>query len=522
MSYRGIIVEDDRIVRSYMMGLDVWENYDIEIIDGARDGVEALEKINQLKPDLVVTDISMPQMNGVELIREIRAFDRFVYIMVLSCHDEFEYVKEAMKLGADEYILKNTFNEKELAATLADTVQTMAEKQGQSGQLSYDKQDLKFYFFNQTIAGSLTGEEREKRRQEAGIIGAYVNSAVISFCITQWSKVKSETLLPELERYSRHLLQRLGEHINRYLNERSDYIEIIYLGEGNYCCFVDLSEERRVSQMQQQLIETVSVIHKCLQKEPYDYVIGVSDVCTGEANVKQATFQARKMVKLSFYQEDPVLYHAGGLGNNITERLPETAAELLRQLPGYLNEDGGEVVNERLREVLMMFREELTAPGVVIKWLKDLDHLLQIERDFEWYSHIYRIADVERSCNEYEEKLLLHSRRQIPDGVSPPMRSALEYIHKHYKEKIGLKEVAEAVHLNAAYLSGLFNREMPVGFPKYILNLRMETAVKLLRNTNYKVKEVAGKAGFYDYHYFARAFKSIQGCSPLEYRKQYL
>lgn len=519
MKYKAIIVEDDRIVRSYMSNLEVWGDYDIEIVDSARDGVEALEKNQQLHPDLIITDISMPQMNGIELIKEIRAIDQSVYIMVLSCHDEFEYVKEAMKLGANEYVLKNTFSEETLAEILPNTVKSMQQQTKTQDHQFYAKQDLKFYFFNQMMAGMLSGEERERKREEADIAGKYINCAVINFFIAEWSSVKFQSLLPDWDRYSRILLERLANYFTRYLKDSQEYVETIYLGEGNYCCFVDVSKERRISRMQQQLIETVSVVHKCLKEEPYRYVLGVSDICAGESNIKQAVFQARNMVKSSFYLDDAVLYYAGGLGNHITEKLPEPAAALLRRLSSYLQEDKDEEIIIALKEVISRFKEELTSPGVVVKWLKDLDHLFQIDRDIEHYNHIYSIKDVQRICDSYKGAVLLLPVKKVPDNISPAMQNALIYIHENYKKKISLKDVADAIHLNAAYLSTLFNKEMPTGFSKYLLELRMKTAKKLLENTNYKVKEVAEKAGFFDYHYFARAFKDLTGLSPLEYRK---
>lgn len=99
------------------------------------------------------------------------------------------------------------------------------------------------------------------------------------------------------------------------------------------------------------------------------------------------------------------------------------------------------------------------------------------------------------------------------------VRRAVDYVHAHYKEQIGLPEAAETAGLNPAYLSFLFKQEMGVGFSAYLLELRMEYAKALLCNTNDKIKTVASRAGFNDYHYFSKAFKKMNGCSPVEYRK---
>ena len=102
---RTVIVDDDFLVRSYLKQLGAWERADYQIAADARDGEEALNIIEKLGPDVVVTDISMPLMDGIELIRRIREQNQAVYIIVLSCHDDFEYVKQALSLQAVDYIL---------------------------------------------------------------------------------------------------------------------------------------------------------------------------------------------------------------------------------------------------------------------------------------------------------------------------------------------------------------------------------------------------------------------------------
>ena len=115
---KALLADDDFLVRSYLKMLSSWEKAGFEIRADVRDGEEALEVLEKEPVDLVVTDIAMPLMDGIGLIREIRKKYPDIYVIVLSCHDEFEYVKKAMKEGADEYVLKNTLNEESLYTVL--------------------------------------------------------------------------------------------------------------------------------------------------------------------------------------------------------------------------------------------------------------------------------------------------------------------------------------------------------------------------------------------------------------------
>lgn len=199
---KALLADDDFLVRSYLKMLSSWEKAGFEITADVRDGEEALEVLDREKIDLVVTDIAMPLMDGIELIREIRRKYPDIYVIVLSCHDEFEYVKKAMKEGADEYVLKNTLNEESLYTVLEAAEEHIRQSKEEAGvkdqkQQTQEHADMKkdpeednnadadgktgeksdqtgnmnekFLFFNQILAGTLSGEEREEKRIRAGI-----------------------------------------------------------------------------------------------------------------------------------------------------------------------------------------------------------------------------------------------------------------------------------------------------------------------------------------------------------------
>ena len=110
-------------------------------------------------------------------------------------------------------------------------------------------------------------------------------------------------------------------------------------------------------------------------------------------------------------------------------------------------------------------------------------------------------------------------RTEYPGDLSQAVKIAADYAARHYREAVGLGDAAEAAGVNSTYLSYLFSQEMGIGFANYLLNLRMEHAKKLLRETNLKMWQVAEESGFNDYHYFSKVFKKAEGMSPAQYRK---
>ena len=156
---KTVIADDDHLVRSYLKMLPSWERAGFEIVADARDGEEAMEALEKTNAVLLVTDISMPLMDGITLIRKIRRTNQKLYIIVLSCHDEFEFVKDAMKEGADEYVLKNTLDEDTLYELLVGTKEKIREKQLKNTSL-HENSDMpernnivgKYRFFNGVLA----------------------------------------------------------------------------------------------------------------------------------------------------------------------------------------------------------------------------------------------------------------------------------------------------------------------------------------------------------------------------------
>lgn len=524
--FRTLLVDDDFLVRSYLKTLGSWTRAGYEIAADVRDGEEALHVLEEEKIDVVITDISMPLMDGIELIRRIREEKEDIYIMVLSCHDDFEYVKEAMRLGADEYILKNTLDEDTLFDILEKSRHQIEGRLKKSGEQERTKKlirmgshTLKYHFFNGILSGTLSGAEREEKRAEAGIRGRFLNSAVIAMFMRGWNR-QSQIWTPlEADQYSQSFRHRLSDEMEELLQEDSDYAENIYLGAGIFCCFLDLSSMRRSSVMRQRLTNVASACFRYCEKEPYDFGIGVSNICIGEEGIRQAYQQAREMMKLSFYDSGGILYY--DFGKETANKLPAAAEEAYERMEILKMGRKQDELEQMLKRAADACERSHTDSKLVIQWLRRLDGKAGLERPAEFYSNIERVEQLREILERYGRELFADKKFEIPDGVSGAVRHAVEFIHANYKKPVSLSDAAEAAGVNAAYLSYLFKQEMEIGFSNYLQERRMECAKELLTTTNYKIKDVASEAGFNDYHYFSKTFKKLNNCSPADYRREH-
>ena len=302
---KALLVDDDYLVRSYLKMLPSWEKAGFVIAADVRDGEEALECLKKEEFDLIVTDIAMPLMDGIELIREIRKTDRNIYIIVLSCHDEFEYVKKAMKEGADEYVLKNTLNEETLYQLLTETedkitgkIQQPLESIKETETVQAGEGSRKFLFFNQVLAGTLTGEEREEKRKQAGIRGTYQNSAVVVMKLEEAENPEDPWADIKREQYCLDFLQHFIQELGREKSDNDTETDVIYLGRGVICCFVDFSGMYKNSLMYQKLMNIAAFTYKICKNESGKFRIGVSNVGIGADALRQGYQQARMMRRM--------------------------------------------------------------------------------------------------------------------------------------------------------------------------------------------------------------------------------
>ena len=155
-----LIADDEPLVRAGIKSVIPWQQHGFEVIGEAENGLEAYNKIISLKPDILITDIKMPQMDGIELLKKIKKDKIHIQSIILSCFDEFDMVREAMKYGAKDYILKLSIEPQKILDVLDEIKQNMAVDEPQSDQIVLDDSDIKYLFIRKLINHGFTSEEQ--------------------------------------------------------------------------------------------------------------------------------------------------------------------------------------------------------------------------------------------------------------------------------------------------------------------------------------------------------------------------
>lgn len=506
--YRVLIVDDDMIVRMYLRDIIRWESYGFTVVGMARDGEEALEIAHREQPDVILTDISMPRMNGVELISRLRGEHYDGVINVLSCHDDFELVKSAMQQGADDYLLKNYLSDTAMEEILGKLNEQIRMRSRQSHQREEIQQlarkgidVLRRELLESILRGELSAVECESRMEQAKLHGRYRRLAAVMIQPTRADREQRNDLFSLCT-------QRLE-------NEQAD---ILMLHGNTMVLLADLSGISSMSQC----METINRLERMIDRLARQYLnlelsMAASAVCDGEQAIAKVLRQANETLQNCFYGAGCWQY---GSERRMVQELPQQA-EQFRQTLGAMLHDGNE---DRIRTdyaaALEAIRDERVYAGTVLTWLRQCDQIAGIRRTEAQYSAMTRFEAFSDCAGEYISHGRENRMRAVPDNISAAMRTAVIFLQEHFTEPIGLNDVARQADLSPAYFSTLFKQEMGAGFSEYLLSLRLERVCARLRTTGQTIKQISEEAGFADYSYFCRIFKKNIGLSPAAYRKK--
>lgn len=504
---KTILVDDDYLVRMYLLAAADWKKEGFEIVADVQDGEQALEKIEELKPELVITDISMPVMDGVELIKEIRNRQIPCRIIVLSCHDSYNHVKEALKQGADDYILKNEFkneNIHNMLESLRNKIEEAREETKQKKILSQladlGSNELKKKFLNSVIENDYDYNQLQEKSFKYGIQLSLLKTAIIEI------KILKPYREDDTNEIKQGILNKLLKISQEELNSDHRY-ELIAKNEYEYTILLDGG------------LITDSIVRKLFnrieQELQLPLAIGVSDVCIGKDSLKHAYIHAKQALGYSFYQKNTIYQYEPRISSVPHRTSFHRFYDDIRKL--LISSDLERIIELACNQILV-FEKEIMKPEIVIEWVREMDNIIQVERNHEVYEQIVHIDQVKEIVSSWKEHIRCYPNieSKITNII---VAQAIEYIIQNYEKAISLAGVADILKVNSTYLSRIFKQETKMNFTDYLTICRIENAKDLLSATNKKIKEISTACGFFDYRYFCKIFKKTEGQSPLAYRR---
>lgn len=493
--YKVLIAEDEELILEGLKNLINWEELGLTIIHGAGDGWEAFKLWQEEPADIIVTDISMPKMSGLELIREIRKLDERVRFIILTGYDEFEYAKKAVPLDVEDYILK-PIDEEQLAETLKKAMKKLKD------------QDNPFHFFHY-LQGSINEPGPVPKLVKYGLREKF-QSIVLGKIIWDKKKADGRVLFLYLkDRYKK-------EDVQFFYEGKEEIIILKYLEEeeepSSYMEYFMNMQNRMESEMEASAFFAVSNPGKDLSVLPvlYREVKKLQKYLLTEgygACIWEGYVEGRQSKDIAIDEE---LFR-----KLILSRDQNGAARYLEDL--FLNN------LEKDRSVEDIYKLSLKIV-LLLSGIMEEFHLEEIRRKNDMTDLMEQIEGVEdlsmlkgifiALCTQIMEEI--HTEKS---AYTPVIRQVLNEIEKNYKQDVNLKTLAYKYNINTSYLGQIFQKEVGVSFAHYVNNIRNAKARELILTTNMKINDIAKELGYGEPSYFYRKFKQCYGVSPASLRE---
>lgn len=527
--FKVVFIDDETLVKVGLRSMLDWEQEEFEIEGEASNGCEGLELILSTQPDLVITDITMPEMDGIEMMQKVKESDQDPVFIVLSSYDQFELVKRAMQLGARDYLLKLKLNGEMLKEMLKTVREELGKREGRADRKRarsvWETRELRKAFLKKAVLGSLGQMEGD------GIDPEWEDNPVrIVYIVTNAQHVIGTKEEAEKKLYL-DTIRNLIEDICR------EFFESCCIDWGNGRFLIVCSDQDRENAKDDSNMMAEAIIDVLMQYSNIQASIGISSSVTGYADYKEAYLQARQV------QDNLAVEGYGRVrffeDTSKTESLPRKgisgdsfSAEKLASICETLN-------LEELEQVAGQVVEDLTENGVKLdnaasqcaRFMCLLEEYLKqnwgnryggvgINDHMKRLYHSDTIAEIVEVFDRYTEDVKKFIAGQSDNEQERIVREAKKYIREHVYENISLKEISQSLFISAGYLSATFSKYEPIGVANYINKVKIEEAKKLLMKQRLKVYEVAFQLKYENAGYFAKVFKKYTGCTPKEYMEQ--
>lgn len=524
--YKVLIVDDELLARNYICSLVDWERSGFTLCGEAENGREAMMQIALLEPDLVIMDMSMPVMGGVELSEQLAAQYPELQIVVMSSYDDYPYVRQTLKNGAIDYVLKDTVDRPYMAQLLEQVKERLLaqsrerhERQQERLQAEQWKEIVSEQIVRELLIGMKPYDPAAVRHigmtiaepGEGGFVVAVMQVSRYSHAAGGSADANKEQFLHSIPMLCRQAWE-APEQMPRY--------HMCRLEEGRFGFIIPLSGTRSEAVLQQMLIQQTNKLSYMLNQYLNVQVVwGISSRCyeagklsrcykeaLAATNVREAG-QEVGMVSLTIRQELELLMAVENrdalrveqLLDSIFTGLENASAAAPRQL----------LVNDLLMMALKLANEN----GLDAQQMYDGQCLLPFEDEVTGKKDTDGLR-IRELYGKLMEQLL---RLAVPEGMSDHGRKALEYIQLHYSKELTLTEVAEHLGLSPAYFSRMFRKETGIGFVEYVNKLRIDKAKQRLLQGERQMKQISREVGFYSYSHFFQQFKALTGTTPAGY-----
>lgn len=529
-----MLADDEAIIRDGMRKAIPWDDLELEFVGAAADGREALQLAVESKPDIIITDIAMPYLNGLEFIEELRKHYEDNYIIIVSGYDEFDYAKQCIKLGVVEYVLKpidldalikilnNIKEDYEEKKKSKQEVEELKKTLEDSCNAARDNILLKLLLYPSEFHND---EELKKLNLDSDQYGVCAVLTLIEFDIlkTNFHSMNGSQYFEEFENLVRESMEE--ENIKIYCNQEAGQVTILILNKNEKI-------------LENQIRYSLYKIRAALRKEGiFEYHCCVGRVYRGLLEIGKSYRDVLEMIDYAFVMPgNKDLYYEeyeSMKGIPVNDIVGNIA-----QAMGTLRTFDKNIIRKTMDNVSQMIRTAgvdsftvtqiavSTIYGEVIKVLGELGYSIDciVGNSVEGYKKILKCGNLDETMKElylFLCNICDYIEMNKKEGIyNPIIERAKMYIKNNYSNPaLSLDEIAGTLNISPGYLSILFKQVSGESFINYLTAIRMEKAKGLLIYSNLKTYEISYKVGYDNPTYFSTTFKKNVGVKPKEFRE---
>ena len=536
------LAEDEVIVRETIKRMIPWENLGFELVGEAADGEMALPLLLRQKPDLLITDIKMPFMDGLTLAKVAKKEIPGLKVVILSGYDDFSYAKQAINIGVEDYLLK-PITKDALIERLTEIRSRYEHEKTQKEYYEKFHREMQAYeknssrdFFEALVSGSMDMMEIYRRSEKLGL-----DIVAEAYNVLIFTMNCEEDFSGQREGYSEWEAESL-ELLEEFFSENTSAM-LFRCNIFSYGVLIKGQKETIGENTRSCVSEIQRILDRKEQKR--QWFVAAGEPVERLSQIQKSYYSASRAFSQRYLYDENILYYdemASMEKKNVTEddstylqKVDVNALNpailqkflsngLLEETENFVKDYFYAIGQEPLESLVFRNYVTLNVRFSVMSFLKEIgcDTRTLEQEDTE---------DVLSESSKSLENAIAYAEKIISQAIAlrdqnsgnknrSILKTAVDFIDSHYMEEdMSLNKAANAANVSANHFSALFSQNMGQTFIEYLTNLRMNKAKEYLRCTSMRSSEIAGEIGYKDAHYFSYLFKKTQGMTPSDYRK---
>lgn len=536
------LAEDEVIVRETIKRMIPWEDLGFELVGEAADGEMALPLLLRQKPDLLITDIKMPFMDGLTLAKVAKKEIPGLKVVILSGYDDFNYAKQAINIGVEDYLLK-PITKNALIERLTEIRSRYEHEKTQKEYYEKFHREMQAYeknssrdFFEALVSGSMDMMEIYRRSEKLGL-----DIVAEAYNVLIFTMNCEEDFSGQREGYSEWESESL-ELLEEFFSENTSAM-LFRCNIFSYGVLIKGQKETIEENTRSCVSEIQRILDRKEQKR--QWFVAAGEPVERLSQIQKSYYSASRAFSQRYLYDENILYYdemASMEKKNVTEddstylqKVDVNALNpvilqkflsngLLEETENFVKDYFYAIGQEPLESLVFRNYVTLNVRFSVMSFLKEIgcDTRTLEQEDTE---------DVLSESSKSLENAIAYAEKIISQAIAlrdqnsgnknrSILKTAVDFIDSHYMEEdMSLNKAANAANVSANHFSALFSQNMGQTFIEYLTNLRMNKAKEYLRCTSMRSSEIAGEIGYKDAHYFSYLFKKTQGMTPSDYRK---